>query len=240
MSGGTLIVSREEKLFGTWKMFFDELGFHDVVFTKREMDGLNAVIEGMRPDVVFIGSKFYGLSTPYMLLDLIKAFPWLNVAAVNIYDFTDDLAMYFIVNGAKSYINLFEGMDEFKKGLAVIRDGGGYISQGVKERIALRPELPMPAKRISGRQLEVLKLGCRGFSETETGLRLKISRRTVISHRANIFKSLNIRNGNEMLRAALNAGLITNDELNELPTDYTVSPKPEKRAGKKTKAGREK
>ncbi|MCL2381200.1 MAG: response regulator transcription factor [Treponema sp.] len=163
-----------------------------------------------------------------MMGQLLSIFPTLNIAAVNIHEFPDDLAMWFIINGVRSYVNMMDGMDEFYLGLKAVRDGKRYVSPSVRERILMRREYPMAAGKITDRQEEVIRLICCGFKDIEIADTLHISRRTVDTHKTEIFRSLNVRNAVELIGVALNLEIIRQSELYFYPKYFVTNPKPSK------------
>ena len=239
MAGGVLLVSRFINLFSYWKEAMEKFGFKDVLVTGQEKDSLNSVIREFKPSLVLIGSGFYSRSTPYMTLKLLKDFPKLNIAAVNICDFPDDQAMYFILNGVNSYLNKMEGMDEFIKGLKLIRDGKHYISPGVLKRINMRNEYPEAAKMLAGRVMEVARLTCYGFKDFEIAGTLHVSRRTVNQHNLEVYRSLNVRTFEELYGVASNLGIINPKGDCVFPKGYEVKPFPNRKKREKGKINRE-
>ena len=211
MVASALVVSRFVNLFPHWKAEFEAVGFKNVFFTNQEKDSLNSVINEIKPALLLIGCGFYRRSTPYMMGRLLDMFPKLNIAAVNIYDFPDEIATSFIANGVKSYVNMMDGMEEFNQGMKEIMGGGRYVSPGVQKQIT--KEKPMKAGKISGRETEVIKLICCGFTEVEIADTLHISRRTVDTHKQEIYRVLNVRNAVELIGVALNLGMVRQDEL---------------------------
>jgi DNA-binding NarL/FixJ family response regulator len=228
-AGGTLLLSREKQLYPQFRKWFEEFGFTDYEITGEERDSLNSVINDMKPRLILVGSGFYGCSTPYMMRQLLKTFPKLNIAAVaGYYKIPDDLAMWFIINGVKSYANLFDGPDEFYRGLKKIRDGEEYISPKVIERIEMRREMPERAGNITPQHLEIIRLLCNGFTGSEICKVLAISDQTLYGHKRKIYTFLNVRNENELIRVALFYGWIKLDELNFFGGEYKLNPLPEK------------
>lgn len=228
MADKTLIVSKAEKLFPYWEKYFNDLGYGKVEFTNRKWDGLVSYINDYKPDNLLIGCGYYHRATPFVMMQMLKRLPEMNVAAVNIHEFPDDLGMHFIVNGVNSYVNIMEGMDEFTRELQVVRDGGVYIADGVSNRLAMRKEYPKTTKEITGRELEVLKMICCGFFEAEVAGTMQISPKTVNNHRSSLYTSLNARNTAELVITALITGLVSIDEINFYPAGYTVNPQPMK------------
>jgi DNA-binding CsgD family transcriptional regulator len=77
----------------------------------------------------------------------------------------------------------------------------------------MRDELPPAASEMTGRQIEVMRLLCNGFTSAEIADELSLSKRTVEFHKAQLFNKLGVRNENELIRIALYLGLIKQNEL---------------------------
>jgi DNA-binding NarL/FixJ family response regulator len=229
MPGGTLVLSREKQLYPWLEKRLAELGFTHFEISGEERDSLNSLINELKPRLVLVESGFYECSTPYMMRQLLKIFPKLNIAAVSLFcKIPDDLAMWFIFNGVKSYINFFEGPDEFYDGLNKVREGKKCISPRVIERMNMREENGEPAGNITARQMEIIRLLCNGFTGHEICNVLAISEATLYVQKTKIYTNLNVRNENELIRVALHFGWITLDELRFFGREYTLNPMPEK------------
>lgn len=106
--------------------------------------------------------------------------------------------------------NLLDGLRDIAK--------GGYfldasISSTVIENIINKPikttqNADIDRKDLTRRELEIMKLIARGFSNQEIATKLSISSKTVSNHRANILKKLDIHSNLELVRYAAKLGLI--------------------------------
>jgi len=237
MVGGTLAVSRAVNLHGFYREKLEGSGFTNVTVTATDKDGLNMIIREIKPRLLLLDSIFYKCCTPFMMADLHKQFPKLNIAVISMTDFPDDLAMYFIVNGARSYVNLWEGIEQFLKGLETIRRGDNFVSPEVQRRIELRTEYPEPSGRLTDRQVEIIKLVANGFTGAEIAETLFISERSVDNRKSEIYMAMNVRNENELIRVAIFLGIIKADELYFYGRDYVLRPLPMKK-GKRKKNSR--
>jgi DNA-binding NarL/FixJ family response regulator len=160
---------------------------------------------------------------------LLKIFPKLNIAAISVFcKIPDELAMWFIFNGAKSYVNFFEGLEEFYYGLNEVREGKEYIAPGVMERMNKRREMPEPAGNVTPRQMEIIRLLCNGFTGQEICDVLAIALDTLNVQKKKIYTTLNVRNEKELIRVALFHEWITLEELRFFGRAYTLNPLPEK------------
>ncbi|GHU62722.1 hypothetical protein FACS189445_5840 [Spirochaetia bacterium] len=213
MQGGTLVVSRAVKLFPQMKNRFEDLGFPGVEVTGEEKDSLNRVIRETKPRLVVVGSGFYKAGTPYMMGQLMKNFPELNVAVINVGNFPDDLAVWFIWRGVKSYVNLLEGYEEFHHGLREVRQGKVYISAAVQKLLGDFSEWPKISDELTKRQMEVLIMICNGFIPEHIGKMLHVSRPTVNWHLKELYRTFHVENREELIKTAFSLKLVTDTDL---------------------------
>jgi DNA-binding NarL/FixJ family response regulator len=213
MPGGTLIVSRAVTLFPQIKRRFEELGFQRVEITGEEKDSLNRVIRDTQPRLLVVGSGFYKAGTPYMMGRLLKLFPKLNIAAVNVGDFPDELAVWFIWRGVKSYVNVHEGYEEFHHGLQEVRQGRKYISPNVQRLMDSFSEWPATPNKVTDRQMEVLVLICNGFLAEHIGTTLQISRAAVNYILDKLYKTFHVCKREELIQTAFALKLVTDKDL---------------------------
>jgi DNA-binding NarL/FixJ family response regulator len=235
MAGGTLVVSRAELLHTHIKKRFEELGFDTVTVTAVEKDGLNMLIGELKPRLVIMGAGFYQSATPFMAGGILRRFKGLNIAAVTLAPYPADYGMAFIANGVKSYITVYDGIEQFYEGLARVKEGESFVSPSVQRRMEIRDELPRPSAEITGRELEVLRFVRNGFTGPEIAMELAVSLRTVNFHKNEMYTKLSVRNENELVRVADYLKLIKQDELIFYGRNYVLSPRPGKRKGKKGK-----
>ena len=228
------MVSRAEHLHGFYRTILEGTGFPNITVTAAEKDALNLLIREKKPRFLLVDSIFYFCCTPFMMVSLHKKFPKLNITVISLTEYPNDLAMYCIINGARSYVNIWEGVEQFYKGLQAIRRGDDFISLEVRRRFELRNEYPEPSGRLSKKQIEIIKLVANGFTGAEIAETLQISERSVGSRKSEIYRSLNIRNENELIRVAIYFGIIKPEELIFFGRDYELSPQPAtKEHGKK-------
>ena len=71
--------------------------------------------------------------------------------------------------------------------------------------------LPLPRRRpesLTGREQEILELIWSGLKNREIGQQLSISVNTVEAHRANMMKKVRVSNTAQLLKAAIQGGLL--------------------------------
>jgi DNA-binding NarL/FixJ family response regulator len=82
----------------------------------------------------------------------------------------------------------------------------------VRPRTSLADLTPPPRKKrpesLTSREQEILELIWAGFKNKEIGQRLKISVKTVEAHRANMMKKMRVSNTAQLLKTAIQDGMI--------------------------------
>jgi DNA-binding NarL/FixJ family response regulator len=227
MAGGTLIVSRAKNLLTHYKERLLELGFTDVEATGEEKDSLNFVINELKPRLVLVGSGFYHAGTPYMMGRLLKQFPKLNIAAVSLGEFPDSLAVWFIWHGVKSYISLWDGYEEFYRGLDEIRQGRPYISANVRRIMESFDEWPDTFSKVTRRQMEVMILVCNGFIIDNIADTLHVSRATVNWHLDKLYNIFHVDGREGLVKLAYATKLVTDSDMIFYERETKAEPLPE-------------
>jgi len=214
MLGGTLFVSKAEKLFPYYKKLFEQTyGYKDITFTCAGKDGLTMAINELKPHLLIMDSWFYQAGTPYMTGELLECFPELNIAAISFHDYPASLAAWFIWRGVRSYINLWDGEEEFRRGILAVREGEQYVSPLVLALIEQHHEWPDTKCKLTRRQMECLTLLCCGFVPERIGDELHISRKTVSNHLDSLYKTFHVKNREEMVAVAWGLQLVTTDDI---------------------------
>jgi two-component system, NarL family, response regulator NreC len=111
--------------------------------------------------------------------------------------------------GALGFV-LKEAADEELLGaIRLAADGDIYLNPRLGARIAAGPPQPEgPPDDLTTREVDVLRLIALGHTNSEIAERLYLSVRTVESHRAHIQQKLGLTSRSELVRYALDRGLI--------------------------------
>jgi DNA-binding NarL/FixJ family response regulator len=90
-----------------------------------------------------------------------------------------------------------------------------------KESAREKPHVssPRPTRRITPREQQVLQMVWEGFMNRDIGRRLKISVRTVEAHRSSIMLKMGVSNTAQLLREAIQLGLLKTGAIRRKPAD---------------------
>jgi two-component system response regulator NreC len=111
--------------------------------------------------------------------------------------------------GALGYVLKEAADDELVEAVRAAARGDTYLNPRLGARLAAAPPEPTgPPDDLSEREVEVLRLIALGHTNAEIGTQLYLSVRTVETHRAHIQQKLRRTSRSELVRYALEHGLV--------------------------------
>lgn len=116
--------------------------------------------------------------------------------------------------GANGYVLKTATPQEIVQGVRDVFQGKSVIdaalAQKLFNRLSAAPD-SAPVEALTERELQILSLTGKGFTNKAIGAQLGISDRTVQNHLANIFQKLNAESRTEAVMRAVSLGLIPSD-----------------------------
>jgi PAS domain S-box-containing protein len=122
-------------------------------------------------------------------------------------------AVRAIKSGASGYLTKESAPAELEQAIRKIAGGGAYVTPEVAEQLALGAmpgSTASPHESLSDREFEVFRMLAAGASVTDIATRLKLSVKTVSTHKANLMHKMGLQNASELVRYAIKHGLADN------------------------------
>lgn len=119
-------------------------------------------------------------------------------------------AVRAIKSGASGYLTKESAPAQLEQAIRKIAGGGAYISAEVAEQLALSA---MPGgttalhESLSNREFEVFRLIAAGVSVTDIATRLKLSVKTISTHKTNLMQKMGLQNQSDLIRYAIKHGV---------------------------------
>ena len=171
-----------------------------VVGEAGELEQIEQVVEDSSPDVLLLDVHMRGGAS----LELIPALA--EGTRVLVLTMQDDpgYARTAMRAGARGYV-LKEAEDgELLQAVRAVAGGGTYLDPALGARLLAAPE----DAGLTTRERELLRLIALGHTNAEMAEQLYLSLRTVETHRANIHRKLGTDSRVELVRHALEQGLV--------------------------------
>lgn len=191
---------------GLVKMLSDHDGIEVEGVAATGAEGLS-LVEVIGPDVLLLDLQLADVDGLDVLSRVVEVYPRSRVVVLTIHDEPETISKA-LRRGASGYVLKDAEEAELVTAIRAVASGKDYFQPGLvrsvlRERVAASSEL-----QLSPRELQVLLLLADGLSNRQVGETLFLSRETVKSHVATIFRKLEVSDRAEAVAQALRSGLI--------------------------------
>ncbi len=190
--------------------------YEDIEVVAEAADGLEALerIVELKPDVVLMDIAMPRLGGLEATLEVRQRKLLTKVLVLTQYD-NKEYVFQMLKAGAAGYILKKAAATELVSAIRAVYSGESFLDPSAAKAMVDRyigkageKEEEHRLDELSDREKEVLKLLAEGQSNREIADLLRLSVKTVMSHRSNIMEKLDIHNRTELVKFAIRAGLI--------------------------------
>ena len=184
-----------------------EDGF-EVVASVGDVESAIRTTRGHKPDVLVLDLNMPGGSSLEAIPKILEASPGTNIAVLTMQN-EPAFARQALGAGALAYVLKEAADDELVEAVRRVAAGETYLNPQLGARMAAEPLQPAgPPGDLSEREVEVLRMIALGHTNAEIAQQLYLSIRTVESHRAHIQQKLRRSSRADLVRYALDHGLV--------------------------------
>ena len=180
----------------------------EVVAEAGDVDAALRYVLGHKPDVLVLDLNMPGEPSLPAIPRFVEASPNTHVVVLTMQQ-EPEFAREALRAGATGYV-LKEAADaELVQAIEAAREGRTYVNPSLGARLAAEPLTPSgPPDGLSDREVEILRLIALGHTNAEIAKQLYLSVRTVETHRAHIQQKTRRTSRAELVRYALDHGLV--------------------------------
>jgi two-component system, NarL family, response regulator NreC len=182
-----------------------EPGF-EVVAQAGDADSASRYVLGHKPDVVVLDLNMPGRPSLEVVPEMKERSPGTEIVVLTMQD-DPAFAREAMRAGVLGYVLKDSADAELVTAVRMAAEGRTYLQPQLGARIAAEPT--GPADDLSEREVEVLRLIALGHTNAEIAEKLYLSVRTVESHRANVQRKLDLSTRAQLVRYALDHGLVS-------------------------------
>jgi two-component system, NarL family, response regulator NreC len=178
-------------------------------------DGLEAVqtVERLKPDVLVVDLMMPGLNGLEVIRQVRKSSPSTRIVVLSMHK-SEAYVWEALKNGAVAYVLKDCAAAELVKAVREAAAGRHFLSPPLSESAITtylqksRTGMLDLYDTLTRREREILQLSAEGKTSVAIGAQLSISPRTVEAHRANLMRKLGIHKQTELVRYALQKGIM--------------------------------
>ena len=166
-----------------------------------------------KPDIILLDIVMPGGSGIDAIPEILEAAPDARILALSMQDDPSYVRQAFAA-GANGYVLKEAADDELLAAIREVAAGGRYVDPQLGARLAAADataQAEAEADPLSDREREVLRLLALGHTNQEIAKLLFISVRTAETHRAHVMQKLRLSTRAELVRHALQQGLLEPD-----------------------------
>ena len=188
-------------------------GANDLQVIAEAGDGEEAqnLIQAHKPDVAVLDIQMPKASGIEVTRWVRSHLPEVGVLILTAYD-EDPYVMAVLQAGANGYVLKTGQADELIQAVRDVHDGKSALDPNITRKL-MSNMFKGPEKKVveplTDREMDVLRLTAKGYTNKAIGLQLNISDRTVQGHLAHIFAKLQASSRTEAVMRAVSLGLIS-------------------------------
>jgi two-component system, NarL family, response regulator NreC len=186
------------------KLLLSQAGMEVVAEAGDVQDALRYV-NGHKPDVLVLDLNMPGEPSLPAIPRFLEASPQTRIVVLTMQQ-EPQFAREALGNGATAYVLKEAADDELVDAINAARQGRTYVNPSLGAKLATAPVGPPGG--LTEREADVLRLIALGHTNTEIAEQLYLSVRTVETHRANLQQKLGRTTRAELVRFALDEGLV--------------------------------
>ena len=180
----------------------------EVIAEAGDMESTLQKVRAHRPAVLVLDLHMPGGPSLPQIPALLESSPETKIVVLTMQD-DPAYAREALRAGASGYVLKEAATAELAQAIRQTLEGGTYLQPELGAKLAAEPPAAGgPPDDLSEREVEVLRLIALGYTNAEIGEQLFLSVRTVESHRAHIQQKLRLQSRADLVRYALDRGLL--------------------------------
>jgi len=180
---------------------------HELVGECEDGNAALDLVKQHSPDVVIVDLRIPGLDGLEVTRRIVQYHPASKVVVLSTYA-SDSYVAGALRNGALAYVLKNSDIKELNKAIESALLGRRFLSSGISTTMSREPVPQDRYDLLTAREREILQLVAEGNTAAVIADRLHISARTVEKHRSNLMHKLEVKNHADVIRYALQRGLI--------------------------------
>jgi DNA-binding NarL/FixJ family response regulator len=209
-----MIVEDQQIILHALTCLINSSGEFEVIGSATEGQGLLKKLEVIKPDIILLDIKMQTMGGIEVTRVVNEKMPWIKVISLSAYNHSFFIKE-MIKNGAKGFLSKNCTVQELFEGIHSVYNGKTYFCSLCSNVVVhnfsdTQDDGSMQFYPLTPREIEIIRHLSNGFSTKEIANKLFISDKTVERHKTNLLKKMQLRNTAQLVKAAVENGLLVN------------------------------
>ena len=216
-----LLVDDHELVREGIKMILEKERDFEVVGEATDGRKALAALQEVTPDVILMDISMPNLNGFEAIFQIKRSYPDAKILVLTVHT-NEEYVYKSLKAGALGYLVKDSAVSELVGAVKAISEGKSYlspsVSKGLVDRLTNPTEMATessPYELLTPREREILQLIGEGKNYQQIADTLNISYKTVENHRANIAEKLGVRERAQIVRYAIDMGLVSDDPVQD-------------------------
>ncbi len=216
-----LLVDDHELVREGIKMILEKERDFEVVGEATDGRKALAALQKVTPDVILMDISMPNLNGFEAIFQIKRRYPDAKILVLTVHT-NEEYVYKSLKAGALGYLVKDSAVSELVGAVKAISEGKSYlspsVSRGLVDRLTNPTEMATessPYELLTPREREILQLIGEGKNYQQIADTLNISYKTVENHRANIAEKLGVRQRAQIVRYAIDMGLVSDDPVRD-------------------------
>src|SRR5512136_2585866 len=195
------------------RQFLEHAGDIQVIAEADDGEAAKSLIQKHQPDVAVLDIQMPKASGIEVTRWVRAHLQQVGVLVLTAYD-DDPYVMAVLQAGANGYVLKTASTEELVQAVRDVNEGKSALDPAVTRKLMsnlFRHSDTTPVEPLTDRELDVLRLAAKGFTNKAIGIQLGISDRTVQGHLAHIFAKMQATSRTEAVMRAVSLGWVSQD-----------------------------
>ena len=187
-------------------------GFEVIGLAGNGMEVLKQ-LETAKPDIILMDIKMPQMNGIEATRRINEKMPWIKIIGLSMYDHPTFIKE-MLRNGAKGFLSKDCAFEELREAIQTVFTGGTYLCKNASKVVINEFSNNSTISEITGiqsltpREIQIIQLLAEGNITREIASKLFISEKTVDRHKTNILKKMKLKNTAQLVKIAVDQGII--------------------------------
>ena len=204
-----LIVDDYKMIREAWKQLLHLQGSVNVVGEASNGKEAIALCKTLKPDLILMDINMPEMNGVDAIRIIKNNFPWIKIIALTV-----QMELAYVKSvlkyGAEGFVTKNSDKEELFQAIELAINDERYLCKDIQQLLLNNTihDKEKKTRSLTIRELEIIRLIGEGLTSTQIADKLFLNIKTIESHRRNIFKKLAVKNSVELIKIAVERGLI--------------------------------